>query len=65
MQNTEGVLVPAVTADLLRILPKNNPNYTEIMDNYKKMRATLLHHHYQATGTQWSQLINDKSNFKI
>jgi hypothetical protein len=44
MKNTEGVLVPTGMTDLLRISPKNNPNDGEKMDDYKKMRATLLHY---------------------
>jgi hypothetical protein len=29
---------------ILRILPKNNPNYYKIMAGYQKMLITLLHY---------------------
>jgi hypothetical protein len=51
MKNTEGVLVPTAMTDLLRISPKNNPNYCKKMVDYKKTGATLLHH--QAIHGRW------------
>jgi unsaturated rhamnogalacturonyl hydrolase len=45
------VLVATGIAELLRILPKNSPNYGKIMDVYKKMLTTLLH--YQTTDGMW------------
>ena len=48
-------------AELLRVLPKNNPNYGKIMDGYHKMMATLLQ--YQATDGMWRQLIDDPTSW--
>ena len=44
-------------AELLRSMPKNNPNYDRIMKGYKKMMASLLK--YQADNGMWRQLIDD------
>lgn len=43
-------------AELLRSLPKTNPNYTRIMKGYKDMMASLLK--YQAEDGMWRQLID-------
>jgi unsaturated rhamnogalacturonyl hydrolase len=47
--------------ELLRILPKTNPNYGKIMAGYKKMMATLLQ--YQAADGMWRQLIDDPESW--
>ena len=44
-------------AELLRSLPKSNPNYERIMKGYKDMMASLLK--YQAPNGMWRQLIDD------
>ena len=44
-------------AELLRSIPKNNPNYERIMKGYKNMMASLLK--YQADNGMWRQLIDD------
>lgn len=44
-------------AELLRSLPKNNPNRERIMKGYKLMMASLLK--YQAETGMWRQLIDD------
>lgn len=44
-------------AELLRILPEDNPFYGKIFDGYKKMMATLLK--YQRTDGMWQQIIDD------
>ena len=43
--------------ELLRALPKDNPNRQRIMDAYKKMMASLLN--YQMKNGMWRQLIDD------
>ena len=48
-------------AELLRILPKENPNYAAIMAGYKKMMATLLQH--QGADGMWHQLIDDPASW--
>jgi len=49
-------------AELLRILPKNNPNYDRIMEGYKKMMAALLK--YQTESGMWRQIIDDEEAWK-
>lgn len=49
-------------AELLSILPKENPNHDRVMSSYKKMMQTLLK--YQAKDGMWRQLINDKKSWK-
>ena len=49
-------------SELLRSLPKNNPDRSRIMDGYKKMMATLLK--YQAEDGMWRQLIDDPDSWK-
>jgi unsaturated rhamnogalacturonyl hydrolase len=44
-------------AELLRSLPKENPNYARIMKGYRTMMASLLK--YQAPTGMWRQLIDD------
>ena len=44
-------------AELLRSLPKDNPDRPRIMEGYKKMMASLLQH--QDTNGMWHQLIDD------
>jgi unsaturated rhamnogalacturonyl hydrolase len=48
-------------SELLRSLPKNNPDRPRIMDGYKKMMASLLK--YQAEDGMWRQLIDDPSSW--
>lgn len=43
-------------AELLSVLPENNPNYRHIMKAYKKMMATLKK--YQGSEGLWHQLID-------
>ncbi len=45
-------------AELLRSLPKDNPNKDRIIKGYHKMMATLLK--YQDTGGMWRQIIDDQ-----
>jgi unsaturated rhamnogalacturonyl hydrolase len=49
-------------SELLRSLPKNNPNYNRIMKGYKLMMASLLK--YQAEDGMWRQLIDDEASWK-
>ena len=44
-------------AELLRMLPENNPHRGTIMAAYKKMMASLLK--YQAENGMWRQLVDD------
>jgi unsaturated rhamnogalacturonyl hydrolase len=44
-------------SELLRSLPKDNPDYPRIMEGYKKMMASLLK--YQDADGMWHQLIDD------
>jgi rhamnogalacturonyl hydrolase YesR len=48
-------------SELLRSLPKDNPNRLRIMDGYKKMMASLLK--YQAEDGMWRQLIDDQESW--
>ena len=48
-------------SELLRSLPKDNPNYTRIMLGYKTMMASLLK--YQAEDGMWRQLIDDPQSW--
>jgi unsaturated rhamnogalacturonyl hydrolase len=49
-------------SELLRSLPKNNPDRSRIMKGYKAMMATLLK--YQAEDGMWRQLIDDPQSWK-
>lgn len=49
-------------AELLRILPKDNPNYNRIMAGYIKMMDVLLK--YQAEDGMWRQIIDDEESWK-
>jgi rhamnogalacturonyl hydrolase YesR len=49
-------------SELLRSLPKNNPDRPRIMEGYNKMMATLLK--YQAEDGMWRQLIDDPNSWK-
>ena len=49
-------------AELLRMLPEDNPNRKTIMDAYKKMMASLLE--FQAEDGMWRQLVNDPKAWK-
>ena len=49
-------------SELLRSLPKDNPDRPRIMDGYKKMMASLLK--YQAEDGMWRQLIDDPASWK-
>lgn len=48
-------------SELLRSLPKNNPNYNRIMTGYKTMMTSLLK--YQAEDGMWRQLIDDPASW--
>jgi len=48
-------------SELLRSLPKNNPDRPRIMQGYKKMMASLLK--YQAADGMWRQLIDDPASW--
>ncbi|HEV8286477.1 MAG TPA: glycoside hydrolase family 88 protein [Chitinophagaceae bacterium] len=47
--------------ELLRSLPKNNPDRSRIMQGYKTMMASLLK--YQSADGMWRQLIDDPSSW--
>ena len=49
-------------SELLRSLPKDNPERPRIMQGYKMMMASLLH--YQAEDGMWRQLIDDPASWK-
>jgi unsaturated rhamnogalacturonyl hydrolase len=49
-------------SELLRSLPKNNPDRPRIMDGYKKMMSSLLR--YQSEDGMWHQLIDDPESWK-
>ncbi|MGA1206009.1 MAG: glycoside hydrolase family 88/105 protein [Opitutales bacterium] len=49
-------------AELLRILPDDNPHKKRIMEGYHKMMAALLK--YQAEDGMWRQLIDDEESWK-
>jgi unsaturated rhamnogalacturonyl hydrolase len=49
-------------SELLRSLPKNNPDRPRIMQGYKTMMASLLK--YQAEDGMWRQLIDDPMSWK-
>lgn len=49
-------------SELLRSLPKDNPDRPRIMEGYKKMMATLLKH--QAEDGMWRQLVDDPQSWK-
>lgn len=48
-------------SELLRSLPKNNPNYNRIMKGYKTMMTSLLK--YQSEDGMWRQLIDDPASW--
>jgi unsaturated rhamnogalacturonyl hydrolase len=48
-------------SELLRSLPKTNPNYGRIMKGYKSMMSSLLK--YQAENGMWRQLIDDAASW--
>jgi rhamnogalacturonyl hydrolase YesR len=48
-------------SELLRSLPKTNPNYNRIMTGYKLMMASLLK--YQGEDGMWHQLIDDPASW--
>lgn len=49
-------------AELLRILPKNNPNHKRILDGYHKMMGALLK--YQEPDGMWRQIIDEPEAWK-
>lgn len=49
-------------AEILRMLPGDNPNRAVIMEAYRKMMATLLA--YQAEDGMWRQLVDDNRAWK-
>lgn len=48
-------------SELLRSLPKNNPNYGRIMKGYTTMMSSLLK--YQSPAGMWLQLIDDPASW--
>lgn len=48
-------------SELLRVLPKNNPDYNRIMTGYKVMMNSLLQ--YQAQDGMWKQLVDDPQSW--
>ena len=49
-------------AEILRILPKDNPNRNRIMEGYHKMMGALLK--YQEADGMWRQIIDDPQAWK-
>lgn len=49
-------------AEILRILPKDNPSHERIMEGYHKMMAALLK--YQEDDGMWRQIIDDPEAWK-
>jgi unsaturated rhamnogalacturonyl hydrolase len=49
-------------AEILRILPNDNPNRTRIMDGYHKMMTALLK--FQESDGMWRQIIDDPEAWK-
>jgi unsaturated rhamnogalacturonyl hydrolase len=49
-------------AEILRVLPKDNPDLGRIMAGYKKMMAALLK--FQEPGGMWLQIIDDPEAWK-
>ncbi|WP_089892350.1 glycoside hydrolase family 88/105 protein [Kriegella aquimaris] len=49
-------------AEILRILPKDNPDRTRIMAGYQKMMSALLK--YQENDGMWRQIIDDEEAWK-
>ena len=49
-------------AELLRILPGNNPDRPRIMEGYHKMMKSLLNH--QDADGMWRQIIDDQESWK-
>ena len=49
-------------AEILRILPKKNPNRERIMEGYHKMMSALLK--YQEEDGMWRQIIDDEEAWK-
>lgn len=49
-------------AEILRILPKDNPNRTRIMEGYHRMMAALLK--FQEPDGMWRQIIDDPEAWK-
>jgi unsaturated rhamnogalacturonyl hydrolase len=54
--------VAAGFAELLTVLPENNPHYASILKGYKKMMKTLVAN--QDEDGMWHQLIDKKESFK-
>src|SRR5690606_24376712 len=48
--------------ELLRILPRDNPDRARIVVGYEKMMATLLK--YQAEDGMWRQIVDDEESWK-
>jgi len=49
-------------AEILRIMPEDNPDRTRIMDGYHKMMAALLK--FQGDDGMWRQIIDDQEAWK-
>jgi len=54
--------VAAGFAELLSVLPENNPHYKSILEGYTRMMKTLLEN--QDEDGMWHQLIDKKESFK-
>jgi rhamnogalacturonyl hydrolase YesR len=54
--------VAAGLAEILLVLPENNPHYRAIHEGYLKMMRTLVQ--YQAEDGMWRQLIDKEESFK-
>jgi unsaturated rhamnogalacturonyl hydrolase len=54
--------VAAGFAELLTVLPENNPHYSSILNAYKKMMKTLAEN--QSDDGMWCQLIDKPESFK-
>ena len=54
--------VAAGLAEILTVLPESNPNYSTILEGYKKMMNALLN--YQTNDGMWRQLIDHPEAWK-
>lgn len=53
--------VAAALAEMIDVLPENNPYYEKIIGGYKKMMQALLE--YQSTDGMWRQLIDNEASW--
>ncbi len=54
--------VAAGLAELLTVLPENNPHYQSIVTGYRKMMSALVL--YQSEDGMWCQLIDNKDSYR-